>query len=232
MLRSVAVTVLLGMATAGAVAGQSRACPVPHRTVASFQDHLLEIAARGATFETRGAVSAWVVRALAPSPPPACRALSDGISVERAADELIRFVATRGDVTLAVGFFSGLRTAVRPGGGRTPLPIPMDGVRFAVERDTPGVIFNLQRWADRPEVREYLLELARAERGPAASPDLPAELVEVFLRFPTEEDAVLRAQLREQPALIRHPRARCLVESRLDPERDATACLPPPEREG
>lgn len=217
-MRCLSAAVLVpGLVLTADLSGQDSTCPPPQHTVSTFKERLLEVA--GPTPTSRSAIAGLVSVAFAPGPPPVCAVFREGTDLVEALDELVRFVASTGNPQLAGPFHGGVSLALRVSGehGRSPPPMPIHALRFAVEGSPlpgPALTF-LRRHADDPEVREYLLELMRRERGPPAHPDLPAELVEVLVRFPSRPFGDLRDALEADPERIRNPVARCHLG--LDP---------------
>lgn len=200
------IAVFPGLLLTADLGAQDPACNPPWHTVETFTEQLVATAAP--TPGARNTVSGMVAAAFA----PVCPVFREEIDLANALDELVRFVASTGDSQLAGPFYGGLSQALRasPEEGRSPPSMPMVALRFAVEEGpdpVPSITF-LRRHADHPGVREFLLDLMRRERGPPARPDLPAGLVEILVRFPTEPFGELRPALEANPELIRHIEAR------------------------
>lgn len=216
---------VLSLTAVSPAAAQVIGCPEPYHTVEMLKERITRLAASERARDVGGLVS----RAFAPDPPEVCGVLRHDVDIPEAVDELVRFVALRGDPSLDGHFFGGLGDVLlvaQRGAGRS-MPVPMGAIRFAVEQtESTGVITLLRRMADQPQIRAYLLTLLRAERGPGSRANLPEVLVEVFVRFPTPKEEALLAELRTNPSLVRNARARCLVERGWGPDHGPPNCPP------
>jgi hypothetical protein len=197
-------------------------CPVPTADLEWLKQRLLTLASQN----DPNSIAGLLRRAVTPGAPPACPVLTVDDDLDFALAELIEFTVEVGNPVLELGVFRGVRGAVlmQPAEGRAPRPIPLAALAAAVEhgRTEHGrghALWTLFRLAEHDEARGYLLAQARAEGGPPAWPDLPADLVDQLYLTQFEQHADVRAELEREPSLIRDRVARCLVENRDMPRR-------------
>lgn len=230
MRRNVTLAILLLLTFVTALRAQQNWCPPPRfATVDDFKKRLVDLVNRHR--RAPGLVST----SLAPSPPPGCPQLPLDTDLNAVMDDLLRWSVHQDsdglESTVLYGVLGALRDrqrprptifvvqdVFRPAESRIPyqpprLRIPVEALRYGVEHDAANSTNVIRHLAvEEPQVADLLLEMARAPEGPPSRPDLPAGVVEVLFRFPQTGEDAIRAELARAPGLIRHPRARCIVE--------------------
>ncbi len=211
-MKALVLTVSLLLVMPRVASGQVYCLPGDH-SVDMVKARLLDLASRRAE-----GIDGFVVRTVAPGPPPGCPVLRAGENVQAVLEDLIRFVAQQEDTYLSSEFFLGIGGALAER-DRASLRLPIGSLAFAVEsgRTPQGrahALRTLLGLQDDVAVRGYLERWARARRGPTAWPDLPEQVVLLVYFDPSVRTAALRAALEADTSLILNPVARCLVQNR------------------